>query len=229
MTKPLLYDLFCKAGGCSKGYMDAGFYVIGVDINPQPRYIGDEFVQMDALEFLQQLLDGLWPEPTAITASPPCQFGTGVQNLGKARNGNYPIHLNLIPQTRELLIKTGKPYVIENVAGARKHLINPTMICGSQFDLKVYRHRYFESNVFLQSCPHYPHKDSTPSAGNGKSPKGFISVCGTGGVRGMKAQEIVEYWSMAMGIDWMNRAELAEAIPPAYTRFIGEQLMRVIT
>ena len=79
----------------------------------------------------------------------------------------------------------------------------------------------------MLSPPHIPHRDNTPSAGNGISNKGFISVCGTGGVRGMKSKQIVDYWSMAMDIDWMNRKELTQAIPPAYTEWIGRRIVEV--
>jgi DNA (cytosine-5)-methyltransferase 1 len=223
--KPLLLDLFSGAGGAARGYQQAGFYVVGVDINPQPRYAGDEFHQADALEFIA----AHGHEFDVIHASPKCQFGTGMQHLGKARNGSYPQHENQIPAVRELLNQTGRPYIIENVDGSRKHLINPIMLCGNSFGLKTYRHRWFELSPFWFLAPsHTAHLDQTPSAGNGKSPKGFISICGTGGVRGMTSQEIVDYWGMAMGIDWMTREELKEAIPPKYTEWLGKQLLRVI-
>ena len=223
-ARPRLLDLFCCEGGAGVGYSRAGFDVVGVDIEPQPNY-PLKFVQADALEYVA----AHGREFDAIHASPPCQFGTGVQNLGRARNGGYPEHINLIPQTRAALIKTGKPYSIENVSGARKHLISPVMLCGAYFGLKVYRHRFFECSFSVPHPVHTPHNDSTPSAGNGKSPKGFISVCGTGGVRGMKAREIIEYWQMAMGIDWIDtRHKLAEAIPPAYTEYIGRYLMAAV-
>ncbi len=214
-----LLDLFCKAGGCSVGYHRAGFEVEGVDIEPQSNY-PYKFTQMDAIQFLDtQDLSRF----DAIHASPPCQKFSQMQSLGKARNGGYKEHIDLIEPVRSRLIKIGKPFVIENVAGAPVE--NYIMLCGSMFGLKVYRHRHFESNVFLWQPHHIPHNDKTPSAGNGLSPKGFISVCGTGGIRGMTAKQIVDYWSMAMGIDWMNRAELAQAIPPAYTEWIGKQLI----
>lgn len=218
-----LLDLYCKAGGCSVGYHRAGFEVEGVDIEPQPNY-PYQFHQVDALEFLKvQDLSRF----DVIHASPPCQKFSRVQSLGIARNGGYREHLDLIEPTRVLLLKTGKPYVIENVIGAP--LNNAIVLCGSMFKgLRVYRHRQFESNMPLYAPEHRPHHDRTPSAGNGISPKGFISVCGTGGVKGMNAQEIIDYWSMAMGIDWMNRKELAQAIPPAYTEWIGRQLAMML-
>lgn len=218
----VILDLFCKAGGCSAGYVRAGWQVVGVDIEPQPNY-PYEFIQMDAIEFLKtQDLSRF----DAIHASPPCQKFSRVQALGKARNGSYKEHPDLVEPTRELLQKIGKPYVIENVVGAP--LNNPITLCGSMFGLKVYRHRLFETNFQIQAPQHFPHHDRTPSAGNGISPKGFISVCGTGGVKGMKAQEIISYWSYAMGINWMSRKELAQAIPPAYTEYIGKELARVL-
>lgn len=202
------------------GYHKAGFEVTGVDIEPQPNY-PFKFMQMDAVEFLktQDLT-----QYSAFHASPPCQKFSRVQSLGKARNGSYKEHPDLIEPIRQILIKTGKPYVIENVEGAP--VKNYFVLCGSMFGLKVYRHRWFESNIFMWQPDHVPHNDSTPSAGNGVSPKGFISICGTGGVKGMKSKEIMEYWSMAMGIDWMTRKELAQAIPPAYTKWIGLQMLQ---
>jgi DNA (cytosine-5)-methyltransferase 1 len=217
-----LLDLFCGAGGAAVGYSRAGFdEIIGVDINPQPHY-PFEFIRGDALEYLRSH----GAEFDAIHASPPCQFATRMASIGKARNGSYPEHINFIPETRTEILKLHKPYVIENVSGARGHLINPVMLCGSQFGLHVYRHRFFECNFSVEQPPHYPHRDKTPSAGNGVSPKGFISVCGTGGVKGMKSNEIIKYWQYAMGIDWTSdRHEIAEAIPPAYTEYIGKYLI----
>lgn len=206
------------------GYHRSGFDVVGVDIEPQPNY-PFEFIQMDAIEFLNtQDLSSY----DAIHASPPCQRNSQLKSLGQARNGSYKAkeYPDLIEPVRQLLKQTGKPYVIENVEGAP--MMNTITLCGTMFDLKVYRHRLFESNVHLWEPDHFPHDDSTPPAGNGVSPKGFISVCGTGGVRGMKAKEIVDYWSEAMGIDWMNRKELAQAIPPAYTEWIGRHLVEQI-
>lgn len=201
------------------GYHRAGFDLIGVDIEQQPNY-PFEFVKMDAVEYLQtQDLSQF----AVIHASPPCQRFSGMQLLSAARNGSYNEHADLIDPVRELLVQVGKPYVIENVIGAP--LLNPIMLCGSMFGLKTYRHRLFESNIFMMTPMHEPHRDQTPPAGNGISPKGFISVCGTGGVKGMTAKEILSYWSLAMDIDWMTRAELAQAIPPAYTEWIGRELI----
>ena len=225
--KPKLLDLFCKAGGCSAGYAKAGFEVIGVDINPQPNY-PYQFIQADALEVLKDA--EFISQFVAITASPPCQAHSKARSLSVARNGGkYGDHLDLIPQTRELLKATGKPYIIENVAGSP--FINPIKLFGSQFkNLYTQRERWFESNIPLSEPDEDRAKMKTPSAGNGIGEDGSISICGSGGVRGLNAKQIVLYWGFAMGgIDWMSRDELAEAIPPAYTEFLGKQLKEYIS
>lgn len=222
MKKYKILDLFCKAGGAGKGYYDAGFEVVGVDIVPQPNY-PYEFIQMDAIEFLKtQDLSKF----DAIHASPPCQAHSKCRQLSEARNnGSYGEHKDFIASTRELLEKIGKPYIIENVEGAP--LVNPIALYGSQFDnLYTQRKRLFESNITLALPEKKMKRHKTPTAGNGVGEDGWISICGSGGVRGMNAKQIVLYWGFALGgIDWMTRAELAEAIPPAYTEFLGKQLV----
>jgi DNA (cytosine-5)-methyltransferase 1 len=136
--KPRILDLFCGAGGASAGYARAGFDVVGVDLNPQPRY-PFEFHQADALTFP---LDGF----DAIHASPPCQaYSTMRRGLWKDRE-----HPDLIAPIRDRLIGADVPYVIENVEGARRLLVNPVLLCGTMFGLgtkegnQLRRHRYFE-------------------------------------------------------------------------------------
>lgn len=201
-------------GGAAVGYARAGFEVAGVDIEDQPNY-PYKFIKMDAIEFLKTQDIS---EFDAIHASPPCQAHTRAKHLSAARNGGkYGDHVDLIQATREILQRTGKPYVIENVVGAP--LVNPIALNGTQFkNLYTQRRRMFESNIELKE-PERPYvKKKTPTAGNGFGQDGFISICGSGGVRGMNAKQIVLYWGFALGgIDWMTRAELAEAIPPAYT------------
>jgi DNA (cytosine-5)-methyltransferase 1 len=221
--KPKLLDLYCKAGGCSAGYAKAGFEVVGVDINPQPNY-PYQFIHADALEILKDT--EFISQFDVIAASPPCQFHTKAKSLSVARNGGkYGNHVDLIPQTRELLNATGKPYIIENVAGAP--LNNPVKLFGSQFKgLYTQRERWFESNIKLKEPEIARQKMKTPAAGNGIGEDGSISICGSGGVRGMNSKQIKLYWGFALGgVDWMDRAELAEAIPPAYTEFLGKQLL----
>lgn len=219
--KPRLLDLFCGAGGAGMGYYQAGFEVTGVDIHPQKRY-PFRFVQGDAIEYLYKH----GHEYDVIHASPPCQTHTKLNNIKKIQASTEQRYLDLVPQTRELLQMIAKPYVIENVVGAP--LLNPTLLCGSMFGLKVYRHRLFETSWYCFAPPHYPHKDKTPPSGRGVSPKGFISI-NSGGARNIpEGYTAAGYKSMAMGIDWMTQKELTEAIPPAFTRWIGEQLLTVI-
>lgn len=239
--RPKLLDLFCGAGGASRGYQLAGFHVTGVDINPQKRYVGDEFYQGDALAFVA----AHGHEFDVIAASPPCQAHS-IITRDKTK------HVDLIPQTRFWLEAIGKPYVIENVGGARKALRNPAMLCGAQFGLKVYRHRFFESNILLLVPGHEPHRDNTPRAGHGISSQGFISItsggkslevkhnpaaCRRSGTYGISSKGFVsvcghfsgiDYCRQAMGIDWMTSYELSQAIPPAFTEFIGRQLIKYV-
>jgi DNA (cytosine-5)-methyltransferase 1 len=133
-------DLFCKAGGATKGLQRAGYHVTGVDIEEQPRYCGDAFVRADATTFDVRGYDFVW-------ASPPCQAFTAY----KRRAGHVAPRPNLIPIVRELLQKASAATVIENVEGAP--LENPFTLCGSMFGLDVRRHRIFESN-FLVEPPH---------------------------------------------------------------------------
>lgn len=201
-----LLDLFCCAGGAAKGYHDAGFEVVGVDINPQPNY-PFEFHQADAMTYP---LDGF----DAVHASPPCQPFTAYRRKGHGVGDGYP---DLIAPTRERLEATGLPYVIENVAGAP--LRNAVMLCGSSFGLDVRRHRYFESNVLLLAPP-CDHGWQTPRfacATNRTNPRSTVEV----GVWRIP----LEVQRRAMGIEWMGLRELSEAIPPAFTEHVGRQLL----
>lgn len=215
-----LLDLFSGAGGAAMGYHEAGFdEIVGVDIVPQPRY-PFTFIQGDALEYVRHH----GHEFDAIHSSPPCQGYNSLHKVnGRLHGKRYP---DLIAATRKALQATGKPYVIENVVDAKKHLIDPVMLCGTFFGLKVYRHRLFECNPSLSRLQpkHVPHDDRSPGCnGNRTSPKGYITVCGGkgGGFR-------IEPASKAMGINWMIRRELAQAIPPAYTRWIGRHLLEAM-
>lgn len=213
--KPILVDLFCKAGGATKGFQRAGFFVIGVDIDPQPRYVGDAFVQMDALEALRVLLAGEklagygMETIAAFAASPPCQRYS--RETPTAYKSNHP---DLIEPVRTLLRKTGQPYVIENVADARMELIDPLMLCGTMFGLKLWRHRWFEIDPVLPVL--------TPSCQHHIEP---VVVTGTSFRKGIKRDAWKWEKNMAMQIDWMITDELDEAIPPAYTEWIGRQLL----
>ncbi len=209
-----LLDLFSGAGGCAVGYHRAGFTeIVGVDIKPQPRY-PFQFVQGDALEYLA----AHGREFDAIHASPPCQGFSAM--TAKHAKKNHP---DLVGPAREFLIKTGKPYIIENVPGAP--LRTPVILCGTFFGLRVLRHRLFESNVFLfapaQSCTHPP-RGAVGRAGYADNKKvgDWISVAGH--------HPNLAASSFAMGIDWMNKDEISQAIPPAYTEYIGRQLLAIL-
>ncbi len=222
MARPLALDLFCGAGGAALGLHRAGFSVIGVDIKPQPNYPFD-VVQANALRppFDLDAFDFIW-------ASPPCQAHSRIQMLAAARNGGYPEHADLIAETRRMLKASGRPYIIENVAGAP--LLHPIKLFGSQFGLRTQRERWFESNLPLVPPARPPRRMQTPPAGQGLGPNGEISICGSGGVRGLTSTEIIEHWQDALGIYHTDvRAELAEAIPPAYSEFLGRQVMHYIS
>ena len=205
-----LIDLFCGAGGAATGYYRAGFTeIVGVDIHPQPRY-PFAFIQADAMTY--PLDDG-----DAFHASPPCQR----YSAGAAKWKTSDEHPDLIAATRDRLLATGKPYVIENIMPARPLLWHPVMLCGTMFGLGVFRHRLFESNVSIPRREHRPHDGKI---GDGR----FMTVTGHAGGSskrdGWKGGS-VDDWRRAMGIDWMVGDELAESIPPAYTEFIGRFLL----
>lgn len=220
-----ILDLFCGAGGAAWGYHQAAdelgipHTITGVDIKPMPRY-PFEFVLGDALEYLA----AHGQEYDFIHASPPCQAYTQAQVFHNRK------HPDLVGQTREILEQIGRPWIIENVPNAP---IRPDLIlCGSMFglgydDLVLIRHRLFESSGELAPWP--------PATCNHD---GFsISVFGNSVLGGPKngikythpneRREMgVKIGRIAMGIDWMTNAELSQAIPPAYTRYIGLQIFR---
>lgn len=212
--RPKLLDLFCCAGGAAVGYHRAGFEVVGVDIDPQPRY-PFEFIQHDALTLDRDFLASF----DAIHASPPCQ---SYSDLAK-RNGNAHMWPRLIEPTRDLLQSLGVPYIIENVEGAP--LLAPVVLCGTMFPgLRVLRHRLFESNIDLSVPEHgkhplvFTHDKRKAHYGKLDQDTSFVQVTGGGNSSIANAKA-------ALGIDWMNKHELNESIPPAYTEFIGSQLL----
>lgn len=276
MSRPRLLDLFCGAGGCSRGYHDAGFDVVGVDIRPMPRY-PYEFHQADALEYLREH----GHEFDAIHASPPCQAYCALKSMPNAKE-----HPDLVGVTREALRESGRLYVIENVPGAP--LVDPVMLCGTMFGLQtdcgaqLRRHRLFETNWLLLCglvCQHRGRREARTICVNGTgsplsertisvhgthardgyltknrvitvtghtpvSPR-TISVVGHSAPRMHRTVTVtgstpqsntvrnenretfsIEQARKAMGIDWMPMRYLSQAIPPAYTRFIGAQLMK---
>lgn len=213
--RPLLLDLFCGAGGAAMGYHRAGFDIIGVDINPQPNY-PFEFWPGDALEILSNVADYMpraayGVEVAVVHASPPCQRYSAMSTCCPGLADKYP---DLIAPTRKLLQQTGLPWVIENVPGSP--LLDPVMLCGQMFGLELYRHRLFESSEILQQPDHPRHVIPGCKAGHWK-PGHIISVSGNCAPIALARS--------AMGIDWTNRRELAEAVPPSYTQYVGAQLL----
>ena len=213
MSRPRLLDLFCGAGGAAMGYHRAGFEVVGVDINPQPNY-PFEFHQGDALEFLWRF----GQQFDARHASPPCQAHSALRTVAGGHSSGW-----LLPATRHALSMIGGPYVIENVVGA--DMPGALLLCGKHFGLAIVtesrglvhlrRHRLFETNFPTPEPGPHPHPRSERTIG--------VYGNGDGGGRGWKGSMLNR--RAVMGIDWMTRAELSQAIPPAYTEYIGHQLM----
>ncbi len=221
-------DLFCCAGGATKGLQGAGFHVTGVDIKPQPRYCGDTFHVGDALtfkfsstaEFVGGSADhhpevcdscGLhWDRHfDFVWASPPCQFGS--QLTPRAHRGK---HLNLIEPIRARFLASRIPFCIENVPSNAKHLMSPFKLCGSQFGLRVRRHRFFEANFSINEL--------LPACDHSVAP---VLISGT---HRRTYEPRYEYTARqcreAAGMEWMRRIDMDQAIPPAYAEFIGRQV-----
>lgn len=199
-----MLDLFCCQGGAAMGYHRAGFDVVGVDIDPQPRF-PFRFHQGDALKYLLEH----WQEFDAFHASPPCQAWTLCQRL----QGNE--HPDFIEAIRSAFKLIGKPWVIENVEGAP--LVDPVTLCGGMFGVETYRHRLFESNVPIFTPPHPAHDARTTKMGRTPVAGEFMHVVGNfSGVDRARG---------VMDMPWATRDGLREAIPPAYTEFIGSELV----
>jgi DNA (cytosine-5)-methyltransferase 1 len=224
VSRPRLLDLYCCAGGAAAGYALAGFDVFGVDIAAQPRY-PYPFALADAIAYAAEHGHGF----DAIHASPPCQAYSAARVFHPGRE-----HPDLVDDTRAALIATGRPWVIENVVGSP--LINPVMLCGSMFGLAadcrdgrrrgLRRHRLFEVSRGVDLWPPYTCDHRLPS----------LSVYGHGGgarpvystVRGASYTAPAGEAATALGIGWMNRQELAQAIPPAYTAHVGAALLAAL-
>lgn len=207
VSRPRLLDLFSGAGGAGWGYFLAGWDVTGVDLAPQPRY-PRRFVRGDALEFPLEGFD-------AVHASPPCQRWTPYARRTGVRG---ELHPDLLTPTRERLLRWGGPFVIENVPQAP--LRDPVQLCGSSLGLDVRRHRHFESNCPLLGlpCEHHWQTPRFPCAGNRTNLRRTVEV----GVYRIP----LGIQRAAMGIPWMQKHELSQAVPPAYTLHLGQQLLR---
>lgn len=223
LRKPRLLDMYCKAGGAARGYQLAGFHVTGVDIKPQPRYAGDAFIQGDVLG-----LDPVWIALNfdAVHASPECQGYTALRHA-KGAIGRP----KMIGPTRQLLEEIGLPYTIENVEEARWDMVDPICLCGSMFGLgaqghQLQRHRLFECSWDVGPAPPCRHDPALPVIGvYGGHARNRSSKHGGRGTKDQWEGGHRAAASEALGIDWMTLDELSEAIPPAYTRWLGERML----
>lgn len=257
--KPRLLDLFCGAGGCAAGYVRAGFEVVGVDIKPQKNYLksgASEFIQADALAFLRALVFGA-PSYTycqntprgvvcwklehfnAIHASPPCQAYTSMRTMPN----HSPDHPRMIEDARGLLNSSKLPWIIENVPQAPLRVGAPHLffgetgivLCGSSFGLatdkyKLRRHRLFESNVWIKPVPcAHGEKEVIGFYGDHARTRTRINGHHSRGRDVTKNADKLALVDALMGINWMTWNEAKEAIPPAYTEFIGKQLLAHVT
>ena len=234
--RPKLLDLFCGVGGAAMGYQQAGFDVVGVDNKPQKHY-PFKFYRGDALRVLANLIDKPSTKWAAIHASPPCQL------YSVSRHTHNKTHLDLVGPVRDLIQKTNIPYVIENVPGAQ--LIDPLVLCGTQFNLSakdidgeelwLKRHRLFESNVLLVSpgsckCAEMRLKGITCGGVYGGGPQNRSKDNWKGyEVRRGGYTPCNEVKCSLMGIDWVKGIGINQAIPPAYTEYIGGYVFNYVT
>ena len=223
--RPILLDLFCGAGGAARGYQQAGFYVVGVDIVDQPRYAGDEFHRENAMRVLEHLGrhwagrgEGwtLGHRIDAIAAGPPCQDYSRMSHQAATRG-------RLISPVREFVTTIGLPWVIENVEGSELATqddlfgSNGLLLCGAMFGLELYRHRLFETS-FPVAQPHHPRHLVPASAAGHWKPGTYVSVAGNCAPMG-------KVRAAMGGVDWMTRDELVESIPPPFAEFLGTRLL----
>lgn len=216
--QPWALDLCCCQGGMTHGLQRAGFHVTGVDVESQSRYVGEEFVQAEAVEFVLDNMEEIRRRYAFIQAGPPCQGYTKCWRIQKRE------HPRLIGAVRAVLNLTGLPWVIENVEEARSELQGPVMLCGGmpEFGLKTYRHRLFEAGGGLVlPQPHHDeltmHTAPLTKMGRPRKPGHFAHYVGNfSGVQ--EARE-------DMGMEWANRDGIREAIPVAYGQWVGEHAM----
>lgn len=199
-----LLDLFCCEGGASRGYELAGFDVTGVDIYAQPKYPG-KFIRSEALTYLNDHAQ----EYDAIHASPPCQVHSLLNNIT-----HYALQLDYIRPTRDALRKLNKPYIIENVE--RAPLFAPILLCGAMFGLRTYRHRIFECSFPIVTPKHPRHAYKIARAGRPPKDNEYVSLVGN--------FSNIPLGREIMQMPWASRYGLAQAVPPAYTRYIGAKL-----
>ena len=228
MKKYQLLDLFCGGGGAGKGYVDAGFEVVGVDIK-QRNYPYD-FIQGDVMEILED--EDFIKSFDFLHSSPPCQYYSRLKYLSGNVEEWESNHVDLIAPVREKLKyykeKYGIEYIIENVEGAP--LINPIKLCGSQFDnMFTQRPRLFESSIELRELDIKVSSMGTSKLGT-ISENGTVSICGKRNLQGLNAEQTRLYYCIALGGDcqWMTLEELTQCIPPQYTKYLGNQIIEYL-
>lgn len=205
-----LLDLFCGAGGAAMGYSRAGFTeIVGVDIKPQPRY-PFAFVLGDALHYLRDHGAGF----DVIHASPPCQRYSSATPTSRRS-----AHSDLVAPLRELLVETGVPFVIENVPSAP--LRRDVMLCGVMFGLPIARHRVFETTAHMIQPAHPAHPDDIVQVTGG----GPCNLPARPGVGGPRRKPNADEARRIMGMPWATKRELNEAIPPAYSEWLGRRVL----
>jgi DNA (cytosine-5)-methyltransferase 1 len=217
MTRPVILDAFCGAGGAAKGYHDAGFDVVGVDVEPQPRY-PYEFHRGDAMTWPLNGFD-------AIHASPPCHDHSTVTGRNRKANGVKGTRW-MLEATLRRIIAAGVPFIVENVETAEfPPGVFRIRLCGSAFGLDVQRHRWFATNVPMLEppCAHHLQPPRFRSLDSRRKDGALSRVVGVHGHLNYAGER--ELREQAMGIDWMTVAELSQALPPAYTNWLGEQLL----
>jgi DNA (cytosine-5)-methyltransferase 1 len=221
--RPRLLDLFAGAQGCGVGYARAGFEVHAVDIERHDKHPEVEsFTVADWRDAMTSVLDDMALSFDVIHASPPCQASTTMSNRYRGDGGPTDDHVNLIGPVRAALEAWGGAYVIENVCGARKHMRAPITLTGGMFGLGVHRPRLFESNIGLTALSDRGVVE--PLGVYGRRPDGRRLWTREDGST-LRAPSSLEQGARAMGIDWMVWEDLTEAIPPAYTQWLGLQLI----
>ena len=202
-----LLDLFCGEGGAGAGYAASGFSIVGIDNRRQKKY-PFKFIQADALEYLKEHGKNF----NVVHASPPCQkYSFLTPHAARTK------HPDIINETRAALIENGKPYIIENVPGARHLLKNPLMLCGTMFFLKIRRHRFFE--IYPRIAPPILFCDHSFNP---------VLLSGVSRLKGIRQEHKAKYCRSAAGLPWLSRKGLDNAIPPAYTEFIGKEIIKLL-
>jgi DNA (cytosine-5)-methyltransferase 1 len=224
-------DIFCGAGAATRGLQQTGFRVVGVDIEAQPNYCGDAFIQADALEYLKTAdlsqFDFIW-------ASPPCPRFTELRTPNAKRDA----HPDLITPTRPLLIRSGLPFCIENVTGAKKYLINPVRLCGTSFGLEtppyrtaasgfeLRRHRLFEVSGFSVSAPPCRHSGRPVIGVYGGHNRDRRRKRGKNHSSGSNLPLEFAFIAMGVPLGSMTLTSLCDGIPPAFSKFIAEAFLK---